>query len=413
MRDRQAAVVVGAGHAGGCAVQGLRAAGWRGPIMLVGTEPDLPYERPYLSKGFLIDRAPIDSSHIAPPSFYREQDIDLRLDVAVTEIDIRAGRLRLSKGGTVPYDRLLLTTGAYPRRFTVPGAESNRIYYLRTRSDAIAIKRHFTEGSRILIVGGGFIGLEVAASASKCGCRVSVLEQTESLMGRLVPREIGDLFADLHRSKGIDIRYEAIVTEFEPKRDGVTAVCIDGSRLDADAVIVGIGAVPATGLAESAGIHCANGIVVDEYCHTSVVGVYAAGDVARRVVPSKGVNERLENWQNAQDQALAAARSMSGATQCYEPTPYIWSDQFDSSLQIAGRLRADDRLTRGSVGTGQFLVFYFLNMTLVGVVGVNSPREFSVARRLLGHEYLERDRRELGCPETSLKRFLTKAMSAG
>lgn len=406
MPARTVAAIVGAGHAGGRAVEALLGAGWRGAIVLVGNEPHLPYERPPLSKEFLTGRVSMDAARVAPPAFYREHDIDVRLNVSATEIDIRSGRLHLSDGGTVPYDRLLLATGASPRRLTVPGAESDRIRYLRTEDDAVIIRQRLRPGSRLLVVGAGLIGLEVAASARQGDCQVTVVEGTDTVLGRVAPPEIADLIARLHNERGVDIHLEAPVATFESTDGRVTAVCVDGSRLDADLVVAGIGALPETGLAEAAGIRCTDGILVDERCQTSAPGVFAAGDAARRFNRSLGIDERLECWQNAQDQARCAARAMVGLPEPYHPIPYIWTDQYGMKLQIAGRWRADDSVMRGSVEAGRFLVFYLSGSTIVGVLGVNSPRDFALARRLVGGAGPSPDKAELACESLPLKQLV-------
>ncbi len=377
-------VVVGAGHAGGRAVEAMRGAGFAGKIILIGDEPHLPYERPPLSKELLQGR-PEAHTPVRDDAFYTENDIDCRLGRRATALDTDAKTVTLDDGSSVSYDKLLLTTGGAVRRLPLPGADGANIHYLRTLDDSRAIQDRLGDGKRVVVVGGGFIGLEVAASARQQGCAVTVLELADRLMGRAVLPEVSDAFLTLHTAQGVDIRLNTGIDSFEGDGSVTHAVTADDERIPADLAVVGVGIIPETAVAVGAGLTVDNGIVVDELGRTSAPDVYAAGDVTNHLNPLYGRHIRLESWQNAQNQAIAAAKTMCGDAQPYGEVPWMWSDQFDANLQVAGLPESWDRVVfRGIPGSADFIGFQMAGDRVVGAMSVNRPRDMRIARRLIG-----------------------------
>ncbi|MCG5078007.1 NAD(P)/FAD-dependent oxidoreductase [Paraburkholderia tagetis] len=336
MTTQRVMAIVGAGHVGGRAAQTLRETGWRGGIALIGTERHLPYERPSLSKGLLTGERAAAQCGLREPEAWREDDIE-HVVATVQSFDPAARTLHLGDGRTIEYEALLLATGGHVRRLSIPGASEPGVQCLRTLDDAAAIGERLTPRSHIVVVGGGFIGLEVTASARALGCEVTVVEGGPRLMGRAVPAAIAASAQDLHARNGVTIRLNTAPRSFERRDDGTLAVRLEaGEVLNADSVIVGIGIEPADELARVAGLEVERGIVVDEALQTSARGVYAAGDVA--VFPSRFGAHRIrqETWHNAETQARVAARNMLGARDAYRELPWFWSDQYDHQLQVAG-----------------------------------------------------------------------------
>lgn len=377
-------VIVGASQAGGRAAQAMRAAGFSGAITLIGDEPWLPYERPPLSKALLIGDAGIETAQLHPRAFYDDNDITLLLDTRVVALDRAARSLRMADGREITYDKLLLTTGARVRKLPIPGAELPGIRYLRDYADSEAIRARLRETARVIVIGGGFIGLEVAASARMRGCPVTMLEMADRLMGRAVAPEIGAYFADLHRDHGVDLRLGVEIAEIVGD-DRVAGVRLaDGTIIPADLIVVGIGIVPNVELAAEAGLAVDNGIVVDEFGRSSDPDIYAAGDVANQPNAFLGRRIRLESYQNAQDQAMAVGRNMCGELRPYNDRLWVWSDQYDVNLQMLGAPRNWDRLVvRGEMASGRFTVFYMAAERIVAVNTVNNGKEMRVAERLM------------------------------
>lgn len=377
-------VVVGAGHAGGRAVEAMRNAGFTGKIILIGNEPHLPYERPPLSKELLQGR-PEAHTPVRDDAFYAENDIDCRLGRRATALDLAGKTVTLDDGSSVSYDKLLLATGGAVRRLPLPGADLANIHYLRTLDDSREIQGGLGDGKRVVVVGGGFIGLEVAASARQQGCAVTVLEMADRLMGRAVLPEVSEAFLTLHTAQGVDIRFNTGIASFEGDGSVDHAVTPDGEKIPADMAVIGVGIIPETALAADAGLTVDNGIVVDEFGRTSDPDVYAAGDVTNHLNPLYGRHVRLESWQNAQNQAIAAAKTMCGDAQAYSDVPWMWSDQFDANLQVAGMPESWDRVVfRGDSASSDFIGFQIAGDRLVGAMSVNRPRDMRVARRLIG-----------------------------
>jgi len=376
-------VIVGAGQAGGRAVEAMRASGFEGRIDLVGAERHLPYERPPLSKELLTEDVPFELMHDA--AWYKEKNINVHLAALVTSIDRQSKRVTVGESQILAYDKLLLTTGGTVRKLTVDGADLAGVEYLRTIEESHAIGAMLDDGARIAVVGGGFIGLEIAASARKRGCRVTVLEAANQLMGRALPPEIGKASETLHRGNGVDIRLDTAIEGIEGSDKVEAVVTSKGDRIAVDGVVVGIGIAPDTALAEAAGLEVADGIVVDKFCRTSDNAIYAAGDVTQHPNPLVGRKLRLESWQNAQNQAITAANNMCGSETPFVEIPWFWSDQFDMNLQMCGAPDSWDRIvTRGDISACDGLLFQMQGDTIVGAIGLNRPRDMRFIKRMMG-----------------------------
>jgi 3-phenylpropionate/trans-cinnamate dioxygenase ferredoxin reductase subunit len=337
-------VVVGASLAGAKAVEGMREAGFGGRVVLVGDEPDRPYERPLLSKELLKGEKPREKAYVHDEGWYAEHDVDLRLGTEVTALDRDGRTVQLSSGDELHYDKLLLATGSAPRRISVPGADLPGVHYLRRVGEAEALRDAFASGvGRVVVVGAGWIGLEVAAGARHHGVEVTVVEpQAQPLLG-VLGEEVGAVFARLHREHGVDLRLGTGVEGFAGFGDGRVGVRTSaGDTVEGDLVVVGVGITPNTGLAEAAGLEVDNGIVVDELLRTSDPSVYAAGDVANALNPLLGARVRVEHWANAQNQGAAAGRSMAGKGEAYAKLPYFFTDQYDLSMEYHGYAGRDE-----------------------------------------------------------------------
>ena len=382
-RDRTF-VIAGAGHAGGRAAEALRSADFDGRIVLIGEENYPPYERPPLSKELLRGDDGVERTFLNPAEFYAGKGIEHRPGTRVEGIEAEAHRLRLGDGEALDYDKLLLTTGGRVRRLTLPGADLDGVHYLRGIDDSLAIRKALAADASIVIIGGGFIGLEVASSARARGCKVSVIELQDVLLGRVADAEIGRLLADVHRAHGVEVLTGTGVERLEGDGRVRRVVCSNGRALDADAVIVGIGIIPNAELAEEAGLEVDNGIVVDVFGQTSDADIHAAGDVANHPNPILGHRVRLESWQNAQNQGVNVARNMCGVRAPYAEVPWFWSDQFDINLQMAGAPESWDRLVwRGDPASNRFIVFYMAGDVVVAVNAFNLGREVRIAKFLI------------------------------
>ena len=388
MTSERLMAIVGAGHVGGRAAQTLRQAGWNGAIAMIGAETHLPYERPPLSKGLLTGEREAQQCQLRTSDAWRDDRID-HIVGNVQSFDPQARTLQMSDGRTFAYEALLLSTGGRPRRLTIPGAELDGIIALRTLDDAAAIERRFAPDARIVLVGGGFIGLEVAASARKRGCAVTVLEGAPRLLGRGVPASIAARVHALHEQNGVHIHVNTMPASIDRQDDGALAVTLtNGDVLTADTVIVGIGIEPADELARDAGLAVNRGIVVDASLETSARGVFAAGDVA--LFPSRYTAQliRQETWHNAETQARVVARNMLGAAEPYRALPWFWSDQYDHQLQVAGEPALGVSSTTRALGGNAELHFHFdVNLRLVGASGYGPlgglAREMRLARMLV------------------------------
>lgn len=374
-------VIVGAGQAGAQAAFTLRESGFRGRIVLLGAEPHAPYMRPPLSKKFLSGELAEDRVYLRNPSFYEAHEIELKVGVGVEGIDVAGAHVHLNNGLRLGYDRLLLATGMRARRLDAPGSGGPGIHYLRTLQDSLRLREDLAPGRRVVIVGGGYVGLEVAATAASAGARVRVLELDDRVLRRVTTPGISEFFTRAHRQHGVDIRCGSRVLGFEGT-DRLEAVVSDDGRFEADIAVVGVGGVPNDDIARAAGLACDRGIVVDERCRTSDANVYAAGDCTNFPSAVFGRRLRLESVQNAVDQATVAARNMAGESCSYDKVPWFWSQQYDYKLQTAGVLDGHDEVVeRGQRDKGSFALLYRKAGRLVAVDAVNMPVEYLAGRR--------------------------------
>lgn len=382
MADR--IVVVGAGQAGAELVSALRAGGHRGALTLIGAEAAPPYQRPPLSKKYLLGEMSAERLWLRPEAFYRDQGVELVLGVEVAEIDRAGRRVLLADGRAFAYDQLALTTGARPRRLPAAiGGDLAGVHVVRTLADVDAMAAAFAPDRRVVIVGGGYIGLEAAAVAIARGLQVCLIEAARRILQRVASPETATYFADLHRARGVDLREGVGLVRLEGDHGRVArAILADGEAIAADFVVVGIGVVPDDALAAAAGLTLDNGIAVDAFGATSDPAIFASGDCAS--FPWRGRRIRLESVQNAIDQARATAASMLGAAVAYDPVPWFWSDQYDVKLQIAGLNAGYDRaVTRPGAREGAQSVWYFGADTLLAVDAMNDPRAYMSAKRWL------------------------------
>jgi NADPH-dependent 2,4-dienoyl-CoA reductase/sulfur reductase-like enzyme len=363
-------VIAGASLAGAKAAETLRDEGFDGQIVLLGTEQQLPYERPPLSKGYLLGNDPLDSVYVHPADWYAEHDVDLRLGVTVTNIDRAVSVVVASDDSALHYDRLLLTTGASPRRLNFPGSDRDEVLYLRTVPDSERLRAAFQQGPRVVVAGAGWIGLETTAAARSYGCPVTVLEpQPGALHDQLGP-ELGAVFADLHRSHGVQFRFGEVAEEFRPG----LVITSAGAEVPADLLVVGIGAAPNDQLAAAAGLEVGNGVLADEALRTSDPNIFAAGDVANSFHPLLGRRVRVEHWANALNGGPAAARSMLGQPVVYDPVPYYYSDQYDLGMECAGLPTPgsyDEIAYRGDRASLEFIAFWLAQGRVVAGMNVN------------------------------------------
>lgn len=378
-------VVIGASYAGIHGALSARDGGYCEPITVVADEEWLPYQRPPLSKDFLADLATEESLVLRDKAFFSNKGIDLVLGARATNIDRRSRKVALNDHSELIYDKLLIGTGSCARKLPVPGADLNGVQYLRTMQDAIDLKTSLREASEIVVVGGGFIGLEVAASARKLGKKVTLLENASRLLERAVSPTISKFLLDLHLLHGVDVRLGANVTSIEGQGGRATSVaCGDQTNIRADIVVVGVGGLANDTIARNAGLNCTNGITVDDHGRTSEPDIFAAGDCATHYNHLAQDWVRLESVQNAQDQAKAAGLAIAGRTGPYGTVPRFWSDQYELKFQIVGISRNfDQQALRGSIDDGRFSVFYYRQGRLIAVDSVNRPGDQMAARRLI------------------------------
>src|SRR5215469_7042451 len=362
MSNDQGMVIVGASLAGARAAETLREEGYGGPLRLVGAEDEIPYERPPLSKDYLMGKHGRDKIYVRPREWYREHEVDLRLGTTVTAIDAAARQVVLGRGDRLGYDKLLLATGSSPRRLPVPGADLDGVHYLRTVADSDRIRAAIEAASRVAVIGAGWIGLETTAAARTAGADVTVLEAAELPLLRVLGSEVAEVFARLHAEHSVDLRFSVQVAEItgaNGKADGVRLA--DGTRVDADVVLVGIGITPNTELATAAGLTVDNGIITDARLRTSDPDIFAAGDVANALHPLLGKHIRVEHWANARHQPVAAARAMLGQDVSYDRVPYFYTDQYDLGMEYAGYVEPGEYaevVFRGDVPAREFIAFW-------------------------------------------------------
>ncbi len=378
-------VVIGAGQAGGWAVQTLRSEGFAGRLVLVGDERHPPHERPPLSKAVLSGAALPETTRLMKPEAFEALGLEWRPGAQARRIDRAARQVLVADGEALPYDKLILCTGGRARRLTLPGADRVPLHTLRTIEDAQALAPALGPGRSVVVVGGGWIGLEVAATARQQGAEVVVVEAQSRLCERTVPPEISEHLLALHRAQGTRVLLGAGVNGFAKAADGRSEVLLaDGSALRCDAIVLGVGLVPNEALACEAGLDCDGGVLVDAQCRTSDPDILAAGDVAVAYNPWAGRRLRLESWQNAQEQGMAAARAALGHAVDYQPLPWFWSDQYGMNLQIYGMPQPTHRVVRrGDAASGSFVLFYLQGDVVQAAIGANAARDLRLARRLI------------------------------
>ena len=365
-------VIVGASLTGAKAAEELRSNGFDGRVMLVGAEPERPYERPPLTKDYLRGESGRAKAYVHPDGFYEEQEIELVTGVTVTAIDPGASRVTLHDGRTVGYDRLLIATGAEPRRLHVPGADLDGVYYLRTLADCDLLRARLDTGGRVVVVGAGWIGSELAASARQRGLEVTVIDPQPLPNERIFGPGVAAFYRDVHRQHGVELLLGEGVDGFEGDRAVARVRTASGRRIECDFAVVGIGVVPRTGLASDAGLEVSNGIVVDAKLQTAAPGIFAAGDVAHAWHPFYGQRIRVEHWANALNQGPAAARAMLGQPVSYDRIPYFYSDQYDVGMEYSGYApKWDEVIFRGDREGGEFIAFWLRGGRVAAGMNVN------------------------------------------
>ncbi|MBY8878736.1 NAD(P)/FAD-dependent oxidoreductase [Actinacidiphila acidipaludis] len=375
MAPQKPFVIVGGGLAGGKAAQHLREEGYDGPLVLLGDETEHPYERPALSKGYLLGKESRDSVFVHPEQWYADHDVDLRLGTSATAIDLAAHEVTLAGGGRVEFAKLLLATGSTPRRLPVQGGDLEGVLTLRRLADSDRIKQTYASVGRVVVIGAGWIGLETAAAARAAGVEVTVLEMAELPLVRVLGPEAARHFADLHTAHGVDLRCGVRVSEVTGSGGRVDGVRLDdGTHIPAEAVIAGLGVTPNTGLAVAAGLQVDDGVHVDAHLRSSHPDVYAAGDVASAMHPLLGRRIRVEHWANALNQPLTAARAMLGQDAAYERLPYFFTDQYDLGMEYTGYVPAggyDQVVFRGEPDGGEYIAFWLSDGRVLAGMNVN------------------------------------------
>jgi 3-phenylpropionate/trans-cinnamate dioxygenase ferredoxin reductase component len=375
MTTNRTHVIVGASLAGAKAAETLRAEGFDGPVVLIGEESDRPYERPPLSKDYLLGKAERETLYVHPQEWYAEHDVDLRLGVTVTAIDRAAHEVSLADGSKAGYAKLLLATGSSPRRLSLPGADLDGVLYLRSAGDSDRIRTAFQGASQVAVIGAGWIGLETAAAARAAGAEVTVLEMADLPLLRVLGRQVAQVFADLHKDNGVDLRCGVQTLEITG-RDGKAAGVrlADGSHIEADVVIVGVGITPNSQLASAAGLEVDNGIWADAQLRSSDPDIFAAGDVANAFHPLLGKHVRVEHWANALNQPQTAAKAMLGQDVAYDMVPYFFTDQYDLGMEYAGYVEPDgydEVVFRGDAGRREFIAFWLGGGRVLAGMNVN------------------------------------------
>ena len=377
-------VIIGCGQAGGQAAASLRQEKYEGPITMIGQEPYIPYQRPPLSKQYLSGEQEKEKLSLRQESFYSEKEINLKLETSVLSLDPDKRELQLENGETVTYDKLLVATGGRPRKLEVDGHTLKGIHYLRNIDDVDAIKTQMNTSQNLVIVGGGYIGLEVASVAIKRGLTVSVLEMESRILERVTTEEMSAFYHQLHTDQGVNILTSTQAKAFKGSETVESVVC-DDHEIPADLVIVGIGILPNTEMAEAAGLETNNGLVVDEHCRTSNEHIFAAGDCTNHPNPILNRRLRLESVPNAMEQGRVAASNMLGGSKSYASMPWFWSDQYEHKLQMVGFSKdSDQSVVRGDMESKSFTVFYLKDDSIIAADSVNNPKEFIASKQLVG-----------------------------
>ncbi len=385
--------IAGAGHAAGQIVATLRQKKFDGSIILIGEEPWLPYQRPPLSKKFLAGELPAERLHFKPESFYDDPGIEVRLETRIDAVDRDGKTLQTADGETLAFDKLVFATGARPRLLDLPGVDLDGIHYLRTIADVTGIRSQLTEGARLVIIGAGYIGLEVAAVASQLNADVTVIEMEDRVMSRVVSPQISTFYQEEHAAHGVKLMLSTGISGFSGNGQ-VTAVDLSNDeQVAADLVVIGIGVVPNTELASAARLDVDNGIVVDNHCQTSAADFFAVGDCTQHPNDILGCRVRLESVHNALEQAKTAASNICGDELCYAQVPWFWSDQYNLKLQIAGLSQGyDQTIVRGDSDSRSFSCLYLRDGQLIAVDAVNSPKDFMQSKALIAaHAVIDPD----------------------
>jgi 3-phenylpropionate/trans-cinnamate dioxygenase ferredoxin reductase component len=405
----QTHVIVGASLAGAKAAETLRVEGFDGRVVLVGAENERPYERPPLSKDYLRGEVGREEGYVHDEGFYAEHDIELRLGCTAVSLDTSNGELELDDGERLRYDRLLLATGAEPRRLSIPGAGLDGVFYLRSVQDSDALRERLDRGGSVVVVGAGWIGAEVAASARQRGLEVTVIEPASVPLERVMGAEVGAIYRDIHTDHGVRMLMGTGVEAFDGDEAVERVRTSDGRELDCDFVVVGVGVQPRIQLATQAGLAVGNGVLVDEHLRTRVPGVFAAGDVANARHPFYGERIRVEHWANALHQGPAAAHNMLGQAIPYERLPYFFSDQYEVGMEYSGFARAWDRVVfRGDPATREFVAFWLVEDRVVAGMNVN-VWDVTDAIKCLIQERVAVDDRRLAEPDVPLDQLASEA----
>jgi 3-phenylpropionate/trans-cinnamate dioxygenase ferredoxin reductase subunit len=398
-------VIIGGGQGAGQAAASLRQLGYEGTVTILGEEAFPPYQRPPLSKQYLSGEMPLERVYVRAQKFYTDKDIDLRTNTRVTALDVETKTVTTEAGEAISYDKLMIATGSRPRKLNIGGSDLEGIHYLRTIADVDGIAKAMKTAKNLVIVGGGYIGLEVASVAATSGLNVSVLEMEDRILQRVTTPEMSAYYDQLHSGRGVNIMTNTGVSGFEGSSDGcVEKVLCGDTSIEADLVIVGIGIIPNIELAADAGITCDNGIVVDDHCQTSNPDVYAIGDCSNHPNPILNRRLRLESVPNAMEQARVACANICGGDKIYAAIPWFWSDQYELKLQMVGfSSDGDTQVLRGDQSANQFAIFYLKDGAVVAVDAVNSPREFMICKQLYGKQV---DAEKLADSEVDLKTLL-------
>jgi 3-phenylpropionate/trans-cinnamate dioxygenase ferredoxin reductase subunit len=378
-------VIIGGGHAGSQIAQSLREEGWNGDITIISNEKTYPYQRPPLSKNFLTGDSKAEDLLIRSKYFYQKLQINFLMDTEVTSINRGTNSLTLKTGSTIKYIKLILATGTQARKIPLPGADSQGVYYLRNIVDADNIKTACVTAKKAVIIGGGYMGLEIAAALTKVEIKVTILEGSSRILQRVTTSEISSFYSRVHTEEGVEILTDISVSSIEKDGQSQVVNCADGLTRSADIVIIAAGVVPSTELAETAGLNVDNGIVVNEYAQTNDPNIYAVGDCSNHYNPIYKRMIRLESVQNAVDQSKIAAAAICGKEIPYHSLPWFWSDQYDLKLQIAGLSHDFDEIfIRGSLESGRkFSAYYFKDKKFIAVDAINNPKDFMLSKRAL------------------------------
>ena len=380
-------VVIGAGQSAIQCITSLKKEGYEGSITLVGEEEHLPYQRPPLSKGFLDDSINKERLYFKKLDFFTENKIQLKLGISATSVDIENNLVNLSDEDKLHFDKLVFATGSRVRLLDFPGNDLDNIHYLRGLDDAENIKKGLEKSKHLVVIGAGYIGLEVAAIASEKGVKVSIVEMADRVMSRTVDPQISDYYLNLHQNNGVKFKFNTSLEEIKGQRQVESVVCSDGTSINTDMVIIGAGVIPNTEIAQNSGVSCENGILVDEFGRTNFKNVFACGDCTSH--PNKLLNMqlRLESVHNAMEQSKAVAMSVLDKPAEYSQIPWFWSDQYDHKLQIVGISGSHDTVTmRGSADASKFMLFYTRGEELVAVDAVNNPKDFLICRKLVANK---------------------------